>query len=67
MKISPEVRRNFFITLAVLAAVIFAVTLMLKGKKSASSDVKKADQREKEKLEEESYEKILADDSEGDK
>ena len=44
-------------------AIVFALVLMKKGKKSASSEVRKADKAEQERVEEESYEKILDDDN----
>ena len=43
----------------VIAAVIVAVIIMSKGRKSASAEVRKADKLAEEKAEEESYKKII--------
>lgn len=48
---------------AILAAIVFAGVLMARGRKSASAEVKKSDKLAKEQAEDESYTKIVDDDS----
>ena len=63
--IDKSIKQYAFIIVAaavLLAAVIFALVLMKKGRKRASAEVRKADKKEQERIEEKSYEKILEED-----
>ena len=57
-----SIKKTAFIIIAcgfVIAAVISALIIMSKGRKSASAEVRKADKAAQEKAEEESYKKII--------
>ncbi len=61
--VDKSLKRYAFLIIAaalLLAAVVLAVILMAKGRKGVPASVKKAEKAERERLEEESYEKILA-------
>ena len=65
--VDKSLKRYAFLIVAaalLLAAIVLAVVLMAKGRKSPSKSAKKAEQ---ERLEEESYEKILDDSDEAPK